>query len=157
AERGLLTTPESGQPIPVIAEACSGSSLLPANPGLSNVQQAVLSPSMNALHRQLARSRPEWTTAAILRHCLEHGPEQLMDWQLSLLFRDRQALTRLHQLAWQAGQHNYWGQRIAALIPDPRRSTGERVETTDPHHAAAERPVCGTAAAALSLDTVDCS
>jgi membrane glycosyltransferase len=157
AKRGLLTTPESCKPMQMIRDACTGNPLLPQGLGLSNVQQAVLSPAMNTLHRQLARTRPKQTTASILQHCLEHGPEQLQHWQLSLLCQDRRALANLHNSAWQADRHSYWGHRIASLAIRTGPSMGEEFETTDHHDTPAQRSVRGAAAAALSLDTVDCS
>ncbi|NMT62813.1 glucans biosynthesis glucosyltransferase MdoH [Marinobacter orientalis] len=154
---GLLATPESREPLQMIQEAGAGMPLLPGGIGLSNVQQAILLPTMNAVHRQLARVRPEkQTTAALIRHCLEHGPDQLEHRQLNLLCRDRQALASLHTAAWQADRDSYWGSRIASLIDYTRLSLGERLETTDRHHAPAQRPVRGAAASTLSLDTVDC-
>lgn len=157
ANAGLLTTPESRKPLPVIQNAGAEIPLLPDSRGLSNIQQAILSPPMNALHRQLARVRPDKpSTAAIIGHCLEHGPEQLDDRQLNLLCQDRQALASLHTAAWQADRDSYWGGRIAALAAHTRLSIGERLETTNRHHAASQRPVCGAAASPLSLDTVDC-
>lgn len=157
ARAGLLITPESSRPGPLIREAEARIRLLPDGLGLSQVQQAVLSRPMNALHRQMARVRPEKTTADILRQCLDRGPEQLEQWQVSLLCQDRRALAVLHDAAWQSGRNTYWGLRIAALAALTRPATGERFETTDRRHASAQRPVCGTAAAPLSLDTVDCS
>ncbi|WP_372971414.1 glucans biosynthesis glucosyltransferase MdoH [Marinobacter sp.] len=153
----LLSTPEGVRPGQMIREARAGIVLLlPDSLGLSNIQQAVLSPTMNALHRQLARTRPERNTAAILQHCLEHGPDELERWQLSLLCQDRRALSSLHNAAWQAGSQSYWGRRIASLAPDTGLFTGEPFETTDSHHITAQRPVPGAASPALSLGAVDC-
>ncbi|MCL7942706.1 glucans biosynthesis glucosyltransferase MdoH [Marinobacter sp. ATCH36] len=153
----LLITPESRKPPQMIHEASIGAPLLPEGLGLSNVQQAILSPAMNSLHRQLARVRPENKgTTELLRHCIEHGPEQLEHRQVSLLCRDRNALVSLHNAAWQAGRDTYWGRRITSLGTYTRLSIGEGCETTDCHHTAAQRPVRGAAASPLSLDTVDC-
>lgn len=156
ANLGLLATPESRKPDRMIREADSGAPLLPDTLGLSNVQQAVLSPTMNALHRQLARVRPRQRTAAILQQCIEHGPDQLAHWQLNLLCRDRQALASLHNSAWRSGRQSYWGRRIASLALPTGPSLGEQFETTDRYRAPAQRPVRGAAATTLPLDTVDC-
>ncbi len=121
--RRLLLTPEEAQPSVLLDDTTDPYPLLPATPGLSRFEEAVLSPRLNHLHRSFARDHRSRLRRRILDSlvglCLREGPQALSRSELSQLGRDRTALANLHAAAWRAPPDSYWGRRLAILAEHP--------------------------------------
>ncbi len=116
---GMLVIPEERVPVKVLVDAraarCNGDkkSLLTA------VEEAVVRPSINRLHQALARNVRVAKRAELLGPlvacCGGEGPSSLSRSELSQLFRDRQSLAELHQIAWRSPPDSFWGRRVTLL------------------------------------------
>lgn len=116
---GMLVIPEERVPVKVLENARAARLDSGHVSGLTAVEEAVVRPSLNRLHQALARNirlakRVE-LLAPLVARCGTEGPDALTRSELSQLFRDRQSLAELHQLAWQAPPDSFWGQRITLL------------------------------------------
>lgn len=90
---------------------------------LSPVEQALVLPTLNRLHQQLARqpraSIRRLNLARLCQRCLQQGPEGLSRHEINQLMTDRQSLAWLHRAVWSSSPDSFWGQRI-------RRSAASR-------------------------------
>ena len=116
---GMLVIPEERVPVQVLENARAARLDHGHDSGLTAVEEAVIRPSLNRLHQALARDvrlakRVELLDPLVER-CGAQGPDSLTRSELSQLFRDRQSLAELHQLAWRAPPDSFWGRRIAVL------------------------------------------
>ncbi len=118
-KRGLLTIPEERTRVAVLEDAKAAREQPEDEGPLSNVEAAVIRPELNQLHRSLARNDCQPKRAELLKPIVERlarsGPDDLSRHELSLLFRDRAAVTDIHQKAWRAPSSSYWGKRLACL------------------------------------------
>ena len=121
--RRLLLIPEEASPSRLLSDATDPYPLLPATPGLTRFEEAVLLPRLNHLHRSFARDHGgrlrRQTLDRLVNLCLRDGPQALSRAELSQLSRDRSALADLHTGAWRARPDNYWGRRLAMLAEQP--------------------------------------
>ncbi|NMT63824.1 glucans biosynthesis glucosyltransferase MdoH [Marinobacter orientalis] len=116
---GMLVIPEERVPPQVLEDAREARRNGSEDSVLSAVEAAVVRPRLNRLHQALARnvrrSRRAELLAPLVACCGSEGPASLSRSELSQLFRDRQSLAELHQLAWRAPPDSFWGQRITSL------------------------------------------
>ncbi|MDX1635652.1 MAG: glucans biosynthesis glucosyltransferase MdoH, partial [Marinobacter sp.] len=121
--RRLLLIPEEASPSRLLSDATDPYPLLPATPGLTRFEEAVLLPRLNHLHRSFARDHGgrlrRQTLDRLVNLCLRDGPQALSRAELSQLSRDRSALADLHTGAWRARPDSYWGRRLAMLAEQP--------------------------------------
>lgn len=122
---GMLLIPEERESVQVLDDARAARRDSRNASMLTAVEEAVVRPRLNRLHQALARnvrlSRRAELLAPLVARCGSEGPDTLSRSELSQLFRDRQSLAELHQLAWQAPLDSFWGRRIAMLSRKGRR------------------------------------
>lgn len=113
---GLLLIPEERTPVQVLEDARAARRNNGHAAVLTAVEEAVVRPGLNRLHRALARNvrlaRRGKLLAPLVQKCGAEGPGSLSRSELSQLFRDRQSIGELHRLAWQSPPDSFWGQRI---------------------------------------------
>ncbi|WP_341582100.1 glucans biosynthesis glucosyltransferase MdoH [Marinobacter metalliresistant] len=116
---GMLLIPEERVPVKVLEDARAARRNGGRGSVLTAVEAAVVRPRLNRLHQALARkvrlARRAELLAPLVARCGSDGPASLSRSELSQLFRDRQSLAELHQLAWQAPPDSFWGRRITLL------------------------------------------
>jgi len=116
---GMLVIPEEREPVQVLENARAARRDSGNASALTAVEQAVVRPRLNRLHQALARNvrlaRRGTLLAPLVARCGTEGPGSLSRSELSQLFRDRQSLEELHQLAWQSPPDSFWGRRITRL------------------------------------------
>jgi len=116
---GMLVIPEEREPLQVLENARAARRESGNASALTAVEEAVVRPRLNRLHQALARNfrlaRRGTLLAPLVARCGSEGPDSLSRSELSQLFRDRQSLAELHQLAWQSPPDSFWGRRITRL------------------------------------------
>ena len=120
--RGLLLSPEETHPSEELSDLSDY--CLPVIRGLSPVARTVLDPRRMQLQLALVRPRSETplrsrTRRALIDRCCHQGPDALSAREQRWIVEDRQALERLHTLAWRQGPNTPWGKRIDALVAAP--------------------------------------
>ncbi|MFN2359848.1 MAG: glucans biosynthesis glucosyltransferase MdoH [Marinobacter sp.] len=124
-EWGMLVIPEEREPVQVLEDARAARRDSRNDSMLTAVEEAVVRPRLNKLHQALARdvrlAKREELLVPLVEHFGAEGPDALSRAELSQLFRDRQALAELHQLAWQAPTDSFWGRRITMLSRKGRK------------------------------------
>jgi len=117
--RGLLVIPEEIAPVDVLNDARSARCSAQGSAALTAVEEAVVRPRINHLHRTLARPDRLPRRARLLAPLVERlgreGPDSLSRNELSQVFRDRTSLAELHDKAWRSEPASFWGQRISRL------------------------------------------
>lgn len=123
--RGMLLIPEERASVQVLDDARAARRDSATASMLTAVEEAVVRPRLNRLHHALARdirlARRAELLGPLVERCGTDGPDSLSRSELSQLFRDRQSLADLHQLAWQAPTDSFWGRRITMLSRKGRR------------------------------------
>ncbi|WP_373002413.1 glucans biosynthesis glucosyltransferase MdoH [Marinobacter sp.] len=116
---GMLVIPEERVPPRILEDAREARRSAGSEPLLTAVQEAVVRPRLNRLHQALARKDRLARRAKLLEPLVSRfgseGPGTLSRSELSQLFRDRQSLAELHQLAWRAPPDSYWARCITLL------------------------------------------
>ncbi len=116
---GLLLIPEERTPVQVLDDARAARRQNGNKAVLTAVEEAVIRPRLNRLHQALARNiriaRRAELLAPLVARCGSEGPGSLSRSELSQLFRDRQSLAELHELAWKSPPESFWGRRISML------------------------------------------
>lgn len=122
---GMLLIPEERESVQVLDDARAARRDSRNASMLTAVEEAVVRPRLNRLHQALARNvrlgRRAKLLAPLVARCGSEGPATLSRSELSQLFRDRQSLVELHELAWQAPLDSFWGRRIDMLSRKGRR------------------------------------
>lgn len=123
--RGMLLIPEERASVQVLDDARAARRDSATASMLTAVEEAVVRPRLNRLHHALARdirlARRAKLLEPLVERCGTDGPDSLSRSELSQLFRDRQSVADLHQLAWQAPTDSFWGRRITMLSRKGRR------------------------------------
>lgn len=118
----LLLIPEELAPSQLLDDAEISREAVPAESPLTNFEEAVLRPRLNAMHRALAgrhrRQLREEKLRVLVSRCLKDGPDGLTRSELSHVCRDEESLAVLHHDAWRATPDSYWGRRIDRLTAD---------------------------------------
>lgn len=116
---GLLLIPEERATVQVLEDARKARLQSGADSALTAVEEAVVRPRLNQLHQALARdvrlARRAELLGPLVQSCSAEGPGSLSRSELSQIFRDRQSVAELHQLAWQSTPDSFWGRRITML------------------------------------------
>ncbi|MFO8141968.1 MAG: glucans biosynthesis glucosyltransferase MdoH [Marinobacter sp.] len=116
---GLLLIPEERSTVQVLEDARAARLDSGADSALTAVEEAVVRPRLNRLHQALARdvrlARRAELLEPLVQSCSAEGPESMSRSELSQIFRDRQSVAELHQLAWQSTPDSFWGRRISML------------------------------------------
>ncbi|MGQ7269535.1 glucans biosynthesis glucosyltransferase MdoH [Marinobacter nauticus] len=120
SRRGLLLTPEERTRMPLLDDARGFREEAESEVALTPVEQAVLVPAVNRLHRQLAGRGAKGLKKEVIEGeldaCVSRGYRGIEKGRLSLLLEDPQALTALHRRAWSAPSDSFWGQRVRNLV-----------------------------------------
>jgi membrane glycosyltransferase len=125
--RGILVVPEELNDFPLLDEVNDARILPPSKSGLTAVEEAVIDPVLNRVHRELARlprnDKRRGRLHALRVRCLKEGPDALNRRELSLLASDRETLEAMNQAVWSAAPDSYWGRRLEQRIlrDDPHR------------------------------------
>ncbi|PXX91085.1 glucans biosynthesis glucosyltransferase MdoH [Marinobacter vulgaris] len=132
---GMLLIPEERVPVQVLEDARAARSGSANASMLTAVEEAVVRPRLNRLHQALARNVRLAKRAELLgplvERCGTEGPGRLSRSELSQIFRDRQSLRELHQLAWQAPPDSFWDRRITMLSRKGRKRRKRSAPWTD--------------------------
>ena len=120
SRRGLLLTPEERTRMPLLDDARGFREEAESEVALTPVEQAVLIPAVNRLHRHLAGRGAKGLKKEVIEGeldvCVSRGYRGIEKGRLSLLLEDPQALTALHRRAWSAPSDSFWGQRVRNLV-----------------------------------------
>ena len=115
---GMLCTPEEIEGCSLIEDLQAPSTENGRVKGLSVFEAAIVDPGLNRLHQSLGRHHRKGPAPAFIHKlrqiCLQNGPGALTTRELSILARDRESLSWLHQAAWQADSKSYWAAFHAA-------------------------------------------
>ncbi|HCR45934.1 MAG TPA: glucans biosynthesis glucosyltransferase MdoH, partial [Marinobacter hydrocarbonoclasticus] len=118
--RGLLLTPEERTRMPLLDDARGFREEAESEVALTPVEQAVLIPAVNRLHRHLAGRGAKGLKKEVIEGeldvCVSRGYRGIDKGRLSLLLEDPQALTALHRRAWSAPPNTFWGRRVRNLV-----------------------------------------